>query len=102
DGDSELGIGYFLRISKFYDHESCGQCTPCREGTGWFVKILKKIDSGHGTMRDLDLLLDMCTTMEGRTVCALADAAAWPVKNTVTRFRADFEKKIKSNLIPVS
>ncbi|MEL6190480.1 MAG: NADH-quinone oxidoreductase subunit NuoF [Bacteroidota bacterium] len=95
-------VKFLLRISKFYDHESCGQCTPCREGTGWFVKILKKIDSGHGTMRDLDLLLDMCTTMEGRTVCALADAAAWPVKNTVTRFREDFEKKIKSNLIPVS
>ncbi len=95
-------VKFLLRISKFYDHESCGQCTPCREGTGWFVKILKKIDSGQGTMRDLDLLLDMCTTMEGRTVCALADAAAWPVKNTVTRFREDFEKKVKSNLIPVS
>lgn len=88
-------VKFLLRISKFYDHESCGQCTPCREGTGWFVKVLQKIDSGHGTMRDLDLLIDMCDNMEGRTVCALADAAAWPVRNTVTRFKSEFEAKIK-------
>jgi NADH-quinone oxidoreductase subunit F len=87
-------VKFLIRISKFYDHESCGQCTPCREGTGWFVKILKRIDAGEGTMRDLDLLIDMCDNMEGRTVCALADAAAWPVRNTVTRFRDEFEAKI--------
>lgn len=87
-------VKFLIRISKFYDHESCGQCTPCREGTGWFVKVLQKIDSGQGTMRDLDLLIDMCDNMEGRTVCALADAAAWPVRNTVTRFRSEFEAKI--------
>ncbi len=95
-------VKFLLRISKFYDHESCGQCTPCREGTGWFVKVLKKIDAGHGTTRDLDMLLDLCNTMEGRTVCALADAAAWPVRNTVTRFRAEFEAKVKSNTFAIA
>ncbi len=94
-------VKFLLRISKFYDHESCGQCTPCREGTGWFVKVLKKIDAGEGSMRDLDLLIDMCDNMEGRTVCALADAAAWPVRNTVTRFREDFEAKIKRKSVAV-
>lgn len=93
DEDTDI-VKFLIRVSKFYDHESCGQCTPCREGTGWFVKILKKIDAGQGEMKDLDLLLELCDTMEGRTVCALADAAAWPVRNTIQRFRADFEKKI--------
>ncbi len=93
DEDTDI-VKFLIRISKFYDHESCGQCTPCREGTGWFVKVLKKIDAGQGEMKDLDLLLELCDTMEGRTVCALADAAAWPVRNTIQRFRADFEKKI--------
>ena len=60
--------------------------------------MLKKIDAGQGSMRDLDTLLELCDTMEGRTVCALADAAAWPVRNTIQRFRADFEAKITSNV----
>ena len=93
DEDTDI-VKFLIRIAKFYDHESCGQCTPCREGTGWFVKMLKKIDAGHGEMRDLDTLLELCDTMEGKTVCALADAAAWPVRNTIKRFRADFEAKI--------
>jgi len=93
DEDTDI-VKFLLRISHFYDHESCGQCTPCREGTGWFVRLLHKIESGHGEMRDLDMLLELCDSMEGRTVCALADAAAWPVRNTIKRFRADFEKKI--------
>ena len=95
DEDTDI-VKFLLRVAKFYDHESCGQCTPCREGTGWFVKMLKKIDAGQGSMRDLDTLLELCDTMEGRTICALADAAAWPVRNTIQRFRADFEAKITS------
>lgn len=93
DEDTDM-VKFLLRITQFYDHESCGQCTPCREGTGWFVKVMKKIASGQGTTRDLDLLLELCDTMEGRTVCALADAAAWPVRNTIKRFRAEFEAKV--------
>ncbi|RMG23833.1 MAG: NADH oxidoreductase (quinone) subunit F [Bacteroidetes bacterium] len=93
DEDTDI-VKFLLRIAEFYDHESCGQCTPCREGTGWFVKVLRSIYEGRGEMKDLDLLLELCDTMEGRTVCALADAAAWPVRNTIQRFRADFEAKI--------
>jgi NADH-quinone oxidoreductase subunit F len=100
DEDTDI-VSFLLRISKFYDHESCGQCTPCREGTGWFVKVLKKINDGYGETKDLDMLLDLCDRMEGRTVCALADAAAWPVRNTINRFRADFEAKIKPSLIAI-
>ncbi len=98
DEDTDI-VKFLIRVSYFYDHESCGQCTPCREGTGWFVKMLKKIDRGDGEMRDLDTLLELCDTMEGRTVCALADAAAWPVRNTIQRFRADFEAKITRNSV---
>lgn len=101
DEDTDI-VKFLIRVAKFYDHESCGQCTPCREGTGWFVKMLKKIDAGQGEMRDLDTLLELCDTMEGRTVCALADAAAWPVRNTINRFRTDFEAKIKASVIPVA
>lgn len=97
DEDTDI-VKFLIRVAQFYDHESCGQCTPCREGTGWFVKMLKKIDAGQGETRDLDTLLELCDTMEGRTVCALADAAAWPVRNTINRFRADFEAKIKASV----
>lgn len=89
-------VKFSLRIAKFYDHESCGQCTPCREGTGWFVKVLKKIDEGEGSTKDIDLLLDLCDTMEGRTVCALADATAWPIRSALVHFRDEFEAKVKT------
>ena len=93
DEDTDI-ISFTKRIAKFYDHESCGQCTPCREGTGWFVKILSKIERGDGEMRDIDLLLELCDTMEGRTVCALADATAWPVRSALVHFRDEFEARI--------
>jgi NADH-quinone oxidoreductase subunit F len=86
------------RISYFYYHESCGQCTPCREGTGWLLRILKRINKGEGRIEDLDLLTDVSQNIEGNTICALGDAAAWPVKWTVKKFRKDFEKKIKENI----
>ncbi|MGM0589336.1 MAG: NADH-quinone oxidoreductase subunit NuoF [Bacteroidota bacterium] len=90
------------RISHFYHHESCGQCTPCREGTGWLEKILLKIKNGEGEIKDLDLLLDLTTQMEGRTICALADAAAWPVRHTITRFRDEFEQRCKKSVHAVA
>ena len=95
DEDTDI-VKFTLRIAKFYDHESCGQCTPCREGTGWFVKILKKFDNGTATYRDIDKLLELCDTMEGRTVCALADATAWPVRSALKKFRSDFESRIST------
>lgn len=90
------------RISYFYYHESCGQCTPCREGTGWMLRILKRINNGEGRMEDLDLLIDVAQNIEGNTICALGDAAAWPVKWTIKKFRNEFEKKIKpGTVLPV-
>jgi NADH-quinone oxidoreductase subunit F len=88
-----------IRITRFYYHESCGQCTPCREGCGWMLRILKRIDEGNGRMNDLDLLIDIASNIEGNTVCALGEAAAWPVKWTIIKFRKDFEKKINENLL---
>jgi len=99
DEDVDI-ISWLRRITHFYHHESCGQCTPCREGTGWLENIVTRIDEGKGNVRDLDLLLDLCSQMEGRTVCALADAAAWPVRYTITRFREEFESRCLKEMAP--
>jgi NADH-quinone oxidoreductase subunit F len=79
------------RISRFYFSESCGQCTPCREGTGWLYRMLTRIVEGHGTMDDLDKLDDVASKIEGRTICALGDAAAMPVRSFLKHFRHEFE-----------
>ncbi|HLE55888.1 MAG TPA: NADH-quinone oxidoreductase subunit NuoF, partial [Rhodothermia bacterium] len=100
DEDTDM-VKFLRRITHFYAHESCGQCTPCREGTGWLEDIVTRIDEGRGNLRDLDLLIDLCDGMEGRTVCALADAAAWPVRWTVTRFREEFEAKCRDSVFAV-
>jgi len=94
DEDTDL-VKVVLRIAHFYHHESCGQCTPCREGTGWMEKVLKRIAIGDATSKDLDLLVSIANNIEGNTVCALGDAAAWPIRGFVTKFREDFEKFIK-------
>jgi NADH-quinone oxidoreductase subunit F len=94
-------VRFLYRIAKFYDHESCGQCTPCREGTGWLAKLVKKFVDSEASARDMDLLLDLCENMEGRTVCALADAAAWPVRGSIIRFRDEFEVRVHKRLHPV-
>jgi NADH-quinone oxidoreductase subunit F len=102
DEDTNL-LKVLLRIAHFYHHESCGQCTPCREGTGWMEKTLHRIDEGNGTSADLDLLINVANNIEGNTICALGDAAAWPVKFFITRFRDEFEKYVKKVIsIPVS
>ena len=101
DEDTNL-LKVLIRIAHFYHHESCGQCTPCREGTGWMEKTLRRIDQGHGTSADLDLLISVANNIEGNTICALGDAAAWPVKFMITRFRDEFEKYVKKDVsIPV-
>ena len=82
------------RLSYFYYEESCGQCTPCREGTGWLYRILKRINSGAGSAEDLDTLLDVANRIEGHTICALGDAAAWPVQSFLKHYRHEFEAKI--------
>jgi NADH-quinone oxidoreductase subunit F len=82
-------------FTRFYHHESCGQCSPCREGTGWMEKVLHKIIDGHGKMSDIDLLWDVQSKIEGRTICPLGDAAAWPVASAIRHFRAEFEELIQ-------
>src|SRR5690606_7204248 len=78
------------RIVEFYAHESCGQCTPCREGTAWLVKILRRIESGQGTEADLDTLLDLGRNMTGTTICVLSDSAAAPVASSIKKFREEY------------
>lgn len=78
-------------FARFYHHESCGQCSPCREGTGWMEKILHKIEMGHGTQSDIDLLVNVAKNIEGNTICPLGDAAAWPVASAIRHFRDEFE-----------
>ncbi len=83
------------RLAYFYFEESCGQCTPCREGTGWLYRIVHRIEKGEGRPEDLDLLLDLCGNIAGRTICALGDAAAWPVQGMLKHYRKEFEYHIE-------
>jgi NADH-quinone oxidoreductase subunit F len=92
DEDTDM-VSWLRRVAHFFQHESCGQCTPCREGTGWIEQVLARMDEGKGRIRDLDLLLDLSNQIEGRTICAFADAAIWPVRNAVNRFRDEFEAR---------
>jgi NADH-quinone oxidoreductase subunit F len=85
-------------FTRFYHHESCGQCSPCREGTAWMEKIMHKILHGHGTISDIDLLWDIQSKIEGKTICPLGDAAAWPVASAIRHFRSEFEDYIRNPL----
>jgi len=85
-------VGALLNLAGFYAHESCGQCTPCREGTGWFVKILTRLEAGQGLPGDPDLLASVAGRVEGNTICPFGEAIAWPVQSYVKEFRAEFEE----------
>ncbi len=97
--DETVSMIDFLHNScRFFSHESCGQCTPCREGTSWALKMLERIKAGRGRLKDLDLLLeigDSIGILPGTTICGLADGAAWPIKNAIRKFRDEFEEYIK-------
>ncbi|MFM7731567.1 MAG: NADH-quinone oxidoreductase subunit NuoF [Flavobacteriales bacterium] len=95
DEDSSI-VKNLWNFSRFYHHESCGQCSPCREGTGWMEKILHKILHGHGTLADIDLLWDIQSKIEGKTICPLGDAAAWPVASAIRHFRSEFEEYVRN------
>jgi NADH-quinone oxidoreductase subunit F len=82
---------------KFFAHESCGQCSPCREGTGWVRRIMRRVTEGQGRLQDLDDLLAIAGDMEGKTICVFADAAAWPVQSYITKFRGEFEVYIRTS-----
>jgi NADH-quinone oxidoreductase subunit F len=94
--DTTCMVQVLERIAYFYFVESCGQCTPCREGTGWLYRTVHRIRVGRGRTEDLDLLESVAGRVEGRTICALGDAAAWPVQSFLKHFRAEFESKIKT------
>jgi NADH-quinone oxidoreductase subunit F len=94
--DSRCMVNSLLRLSYFYMHESCGQCTPCREGTGWMWRVIDRIKHGHGRESDLDLLNSVADNIQGRTICALGDAAAMPVRAMIKHFRPEFEAMIQS------
>ena len=87
-------------VSRFYHHESCGQCTQCREGTAWLHKVLRRIERGQGRKEDLDVLLDMCDNMKGKTICVLSDAAAMPIESYLKYFRDEFETHVREQACP--
>ena len=89
-----------LATNAFFEHESCGQCTPCREGTWWAVKVLHRIEHGEGRDEDMDLLLDICTGIDGRAFCPLGDAAAWALRSNVKLFREEFEHHVADGRCP--
>jgi NADH-quinone oxidoreductase subunit F len=98
--DQTSMVDVLYNSCRFFAHESCGQCTPCREGTLWMTKILHRIRTGGGRIEDLDLLVEIANSMgitPGTTICGLADGAAWPVKNAIAKFRGEFEEYIRSN-----
>lgn len=107
DAQSGLGTGAVIvmnkqtdiiraiaRFSKFYKHESCGQCTPCREGTAWLVQLMDRFSQGRASWREIDLILDLTKQMEGHTICGLADAASWPIQGLLRHFRDRLEQRM--------
>jgi len=87
-------VAAIARLSKFYKHESCGQCTPCREGTGWMWRVMERLVIGDASIDEIDTLLDVASQVEGHTICALGDAAAWPIQGLMRHFRKDVEQRI--------
>ena len=89
-------VAAIARLSKFYKHESCGQCTPCREGTGWMWRVMERLIIGDAEIDEIDTLLEVASQVEGHTICALGDAAAWPIQGLVRHFRMEIEDRIKA------
>jgi NADH:ubiquinone oxidoreductase subunit F (NADH-binding) len=88
-------IKAIANISRFYMHESCGQCTPCREGTGWMWRMMERLVKGQARLGDIDLLEEVSKQVEGHTICALGDAAAWPIQGLIRHFRDEIEDRIR-------
>ena len=86
------------RLSHFYMHESCGQCTPCREGTGWMYRVMERLRTGDADVSEIDMLWDVTKQVEGHTICALGDAAAWPIQGLIRHFRPELERRIAENV----
>jgi NADH-quinone oxidoreductase subunit F len=88
-------IAAIERLAHFYMHESCGQCTPCREGTGWMYRIMQRMVRGNAESSEIDMLHDISKQIEGHTICALGDAAAWPIQGLIRHFRPVIEERLK-------
>ena len=93
DGSTDI-IKAVARLSKFFMHESCGQCTPCREGTGWMWRVMERLVAGESEIEEIDMLQEVTTQVEGHCICALGDAAAWPVQGLIRHFRPEIERRI--------
>jgi NADH-quinone oxidoreductase subunit F len=91
-----------LRSTKFYMHESCGKCTPCREGTRWMVQLLERIEAGDGTAHDLELLRKVCDRIEGKSLCALGDFAVWPVQSYMDKWPDEFVAHVEQGRCPLA
>ena len=94
--DSTDIVKAIWRLSKFYKHESCGQCTPCREGTGWMMRVMDRLVTGDAAIEEIDMLYEVTKQVEGHTICALGDAAAWPIQGLLRNFRGEIEERIKA------
>jgi NADH-quinone oxidoreductase subunit F len=99
--DSQCMVKQIARLARFYAHESCAQCTQCREGTAWTTRILERIERGQGTMEDLDTLLSLSKNMTGTTICVLSDSCATPIVSGINKFRDEFEAHIKGKRCPM-
>ena len=84
------------RIARFYKHESCGQCTPCREGSGWMWRMLERINRGESNIEEIDMLMDVTKQIEGHTICAFGEGSAWPVQGLLRHFRSELERKCEN------
>jgi NADH-quinone oxidoreductase subunit F len=87
-------VAAIARLSRFYMHESCGQCTPCREGTGWMYRVMQRLVEGRAEIEEIDQLEQVTYQVEGHTICALGDAAAWPIQGLIRHFRTEIERRI--------
>ncbi|HVZ94232.1 MAG TPA: NADH-quinone oxidoreductase subunit NuoF [Phycisphaerales bacterium] len=104
DEDTDM-VAVARNLARFFKHESCGQCTPCREGSGWLYQILCRIEEGHGRTKDLDLALEIATgmgAMPGTTICGLADGTNWAVRTIMNKYREEFESRVKPSFVPVT
>jgi NADH-quinone oxidoreductase subunit F len=98
--DRTCMVQFALRVADFYRHESCGKCTPCREGTRWTVELLLRVESGVARADEIDLLLDVCDRIEGKCLCPLGDACAMPVRSYIHHFRAEFDAHVTEGRCP--
>ncbi|MEZ6318842.1 MAG: NADH-ubiquinone oxidoreductase-F iron-sulfur binding region domain-containing protein [Phycisphaerales bacterium] len=103
DEDTDM-VAVARNIARFFKHESCGQCTPCREGSGWLYQLMTRIEAGDAKTKDLDLALEIATSMgsmPGTTICGLADGNAWAAKTIMNKFRDEFEARVQRTYVPV-